>query len=193
MASVTLYDAVVPTLTKGLKTFDHILTKAEEHVKAKGLDADAELPQARLVEDQNPLVFQVQNATRTVKVTLDRLTGKESAPYENTEKTLQDLHARINDALGLLEAADADVINGRGAEQVEVSVFPAPREREVNVQLIIVDRPFGGKNLKFTARDAALNQGVPNFFFHLNTAYSILRAKGVPIGKADYIGSFLGL
>jgi len=59
--------------------------------------------------------------------------------------------------------------------------------------LTVWNRPLGGKVLKFSAKNAALSQGVPNFFFHLNTAYSILRAKGVPLGKADYIGSFLGL
>jgi hypothetical protein len=55
------------------------------------------------------------------------------------------------------------------------------------------NRPFGGKVLKFSAKNISLSQGVPNFFFHLNTAYSILRSKGVPLGKVDYIGSFLGL
>lgn len=58
--------------------------------------------------------------------------------------------------------------------------------------LTALNRPFGGKFLKISAKSAALSQGIPNFFFHLNTAFSILRAKGVPIGKADYIGSFLG-
>jgi hypothetical protein len=53
------------------------------------------------------------------------------------------------------------------------------------------NRPMGKQPIQAKARDAALNQGIPNFFFHLQTAYAILRAKGVPIGKRDYIGNFL--
>lgn len=52
--------------------------------------------------------------------------------------------------------------------------------------------PFGGKNLKFSAKDAVLSQGIPNFLFHVTTGYSILRAKGVPLGKSDYIRNFIG-
>lgn len=58
----------------------------------------------------------------------------------------------------------------------------------------LTDRsPFGPKTLSVTVQEAVLGHGVPNFFFHLNTAYSILRAKGVPLGKADYISSFIGV
>jgi hypothetical protein len=64
---------------------------------------------------------------------------------------------------------------------------------ENDYALMYRNSPFGGKLLKFSAKNAAINQGIPNFFFHINTAFSILRAQGVPIGKADYIGSFLGL
>lgn len=59
--------------------------------------------------------------------------------------------------------------------------------------LTSVDRPFKGKDNKFTVKAAVLGHGLPNVFFHLTTGYSILRAKGVPVGKADYLGSFLGL
>ncbi len=59
--------------------------------------------------------------------------------------------------------------------------------------MLLVIRPFGPNGLELTAQASALNQGLPNFFFHLNIAYAILRSKGVPLGKRDYIGSFLGL
>ncbi|KAK1708572.1 hypothetical protein BDP67DRAFT_410725 [Colletotrichum lupini] len=168
MASVTVYDAVIPTFTKGLKTFDHILTKAEEHAKANNVDVNT-YPEARLVEDQLPLTFQVQNATKTVKTNISRLTGVELEPYENTEKTIADLHKRIKDALELLSKVDAAMLTPR-----------------------LTRKPiFGGKTLKVTAKEAALSHGVPNFFFHLNAGYAILRSKGVPVGKADYLGSFV--
>lgn len=103
MAGTTLDDVVVPTFTQGLKTLDHIITKAEEYAKSKGLDANEVFPGARLIEDQNPLTFQVQNATKIVKITLDRLTGVPSQPFEDRENTIEDLHKRIGLALELLK------------------------------------------------------------------------------------------
>ncbi|RFU29835.1 hypothetical protein B7463_g6508, partial [Scytalidium lignicola] len=172
MASVSIYDVIIPTFTKGLKTLDHILTKAEQFAKEKGLDVNTAFFDARIVEDQNPLVFQIQNATKTVKVTLSRL-GIASQAFVDKEKTFADLHSRIQEALNLLQSVDPAVVNARADEEI--------------------DLPFGGKVLKVSGRAAALNQGIPNFFFHLNAGYAILRAKGVPVGKADYISSFLGL
>ncbi len=97
-------------------------TKAEQYAKEKGLDADAVFPEARLIDDQNPLTFQVQTSTRTVKTTLGRLTGVETEPFKDSEKTLADLHARVQAALELLETADAAVVNARAEERVGVLV-----------------------------------------------------------------------
>ncbi|KAH8898237.1 hypothetical protein GQ53DRAFT_413456 [Thozetella sp. PMI_491] len=171
MAGLNLYDVVINTFTKNLKTLDHILTKAEEFAKEKGLDVDAEFPNARLVEDQNPFTFQIQNATKNVKVTLGRLTGQEYAPFEDKEKTITDLRKRVQETLDLLKAVDAATVNARQDEKVNL--------------------PWKGSTIQFSVADAALNQGVPNVYFHVVTAYSILRAKGVPVGKADYLGAFL--
>ncbi|KAL0932642.1 uncharacterized protein CTRU02_211605 [Colletotrichum truncatum] len=171
MASVSVYDAVIPTFIKGLKTFDHILTKAEEHAKANGVDVNT-YAEARIIEDQLPLTFQVQNATKTVKTNLVRLTGVELEPSENTEKTVADLHKRIQETLDLLSKVDAATVNAKGDDEVDLPIF-------------------GGKTLKLSAKAASLNHGIPNFFFHLNAGYAILRAKGVPVGKADYLGSFV--
>ncbi|KAK2002731.1 hypothetical protein LX36DRAFT_678046 [Colletotrichum falcatum] len=172
MSSLTVYDAVVPVFIKGLKTFDHILTKAEEYAKANNIDANT-YPDARLVADQLPLTFQVQNATKTVKVNIGRLTGVDLEPFENKEKTIGDLHKRIQKTLDLLSKVDAAIVNAKGDDQVELPIF-------------------GGQALKVSAKEAALSHGIPNFFFHLNAGYAILRSKGVPLGKGDYLGSFLG-
>jgi hypothetical protein len=99
----TLEEVVIPLFTKGLKTLDHILTKAESYAQEKDLDANAIFPSARLIEDQNPLTFQIQNATKTVKTTLGRLTGSQPVPFEDKEKTIEDLHARIRETLELLK------------------------------------------------------------------------------------------
>ena len=120
MATVSVYDVVILTLTKGLQTFEHILKKAEEYAKEKGQDANAVFPQARLIEDQNPLTFQVQNATKTVALTISRLTGSELHTWENNEKTLEDLHKRISDSLQLLKSVDRKAVDAKANEQVGV-------------------------------------------------------------------------
>ncbi|KAF5985470.1 hypothetical protein FBULB1_2899 [Fusarium bulbicola] len=167
----SLYDLIIPTFIKGLQTFDHVLTKAEQYAKEKGLDADEVFPQARLVDDQKPLVFQVQTATRAVQTTIGRLTGVEPTFFEDNEKTIADLHARIQKALEAVKAVKPEDVNSR---------------EDVKVEL-----PQPDKILHLTVKEATLYHGQTNFFFHIVTGYSILRSKGVPIGKADYLGNFL--
>ena len=113
MAGTSLYDIIIPTFTKGLQTWDHILAKAEEFAKEKGLNADDVFPQARLIEDQLPLAFQVQNTTKIVQITVGRLTGEEPTLYENNEKTVKELRVRIQKALDLVKSVKADVVNAR--------------------------------------------------------------------------------
>ncbi|GKT94682.1 helix-turn-helix-domain containing protein type [Colletotrichum tofieldiae] len=98
MSSLTVYDAVIPVFIKGLKTFDHILNKAEEHAKANN----------------------VQNATKTVKTNIARLTGVELEPFENKEKTIEDLHKRIQEALDLLSKVDAATVNAKADNEVDL-------------------------------------------------------------------------
>ncbi|KAG5812438.1 hypothetical protein H9Q74_010741 [Fusarium xylarioides] len=167
----SLYDLIIPTFIKGLQTFDHVLTKAEQYAKEKGLNADEVFPQARLVDDQQPLVFQVQTATRAVQTTIGRLTGVEPAFFEDNEETIADLHARIQKALEAVKSVKPEDVNSR---------------EDVKVEL-----PRPDRTLHITVKEATLYHGQTNFFFHIATGYSILRSKGVPIGKADYLGSFL--
>ncbi|KAH8588794.1 hypothetical protein B0O99DRAFT_524365 [Bisporella sp. PMI_857] len=171
MPALTLYDATVPTFIKGLKTFDHLLTKAEEFAKEKGIDVST-IPQWRLIEDQLPFAFQVQNASKAAQVGVNRLTGVESAAFENNEKTIEDLRKRIQKTLELLKTVDAKTANARGDEKV--------------------DRPSEGASKEITVTEGLLNHNLPNFYFHISTGYSILRVKGVQIGKGDYLDSFLG-
>ncbi|CAK7210584.1 hypothetical protein SBRCBS47491_000822 [Sporothrix bragantina] len=175
MSTFTTYELAVPVLTRGLLTFDHILRKAEAYAKANGIDADAVYPSARLVADQLPLVFQVQNATKTVRNYVITLTGEDIPTFEDNEKTIADLHARIQSALALLKKLTPDVANERGDSQS--STFS----------------PSGSHPVTLKAKDAVLFQAIPNFIFHLTTGYSILRAQGVPVGKADFIANFIGV
>ncbi|KAJ4175689.1 hypothetical protein NW755_014805 [Fusarium falciforme] len=165
MPGTSLYDLTIPTFTEGLQTFDHVLTKAEEYAKEKNLNVDEVFLQARLIEDQLPLTFQVQNISKVVQATVSYLTGVKPALFENDEKTVVDLHKRIQKTLDLLKTVKPEDVNSR--------------EDALSLQV--------------TVKAAALNFGQTNFFFHLVTGYSIIRAKGVPIGKFDYLTSFLRL
>ncbi|KAI6765699.1 hypothetical protein HG530_006769 [Fusarium avenaceum] len=167
----SLYDLIIPTFQQGLQTFDHVLSQAEKYAKDQGLNADEVFPQARLVDDQLPLTFQVQNATKIVQVTIGRLTGVEPTPFEDNEKTIADLHARIQKTFELIKSVKPEDVNAREDTKIELA-----RATEI---------------LHFTVKEAALKHGQPNFFFHLVTGYSILRAKGVPVGKNDFLANFL--
>ncbi|KAK7745803.1 hypothetical protein SLS53_002520 [Cytospora paraplurivora] len=172
MSGHATYDFVHPLLIKGLTTYDHVLSKAEEYAKEKGLDVDATFFEARLIEDQLPLSFQVQNTSKLAQIILGRLTAESVTPFEAEEKTVAGLRKLVQKTLDLLKSADA--AKAAGKEETEIEL------------------PALGGTHKVTVKAAALNHGLPNFFFHLITGYSILRAKGVPVGKADYLSSFLG-
>ncbi|KAI0129823.1 hypothetical protein BJ170DRAFT_692485 [Xylariales sp. AK1849] len=173
MVGISLSDLAVSTFTKGLQTFEHIITEAEKYAKEKGIDGDATFFQARLIEDQLPFAFQVQNATKAVQVSLGRLTGVKPTLFEDNEKTIAGLHERIQKTLKLLKTTDFSAASAREEE--------------------LLDLPWKGETHKLSRKALFLNNGLPNFFFHLNTGYSILRFKGVPLGKADYLTNFLAL
>ncbi|WPJ66374.1 hypothetical protein SMAC4_14040 [Sordaria macrospora] len=169
--SIQLSDIVLSTFSKGLNTLAHILDVAEQYASSQSLSADAEYPNARLIDDMKPFTFQIQNATTNIKRTLARLQGQEFQPWEDKETTIADLRERIARAQKLVEEADAKVLD---------SVAEKP-----------IDLLIGPTTLKSTGKGSVLGHSIPNFFFHVQTAYAILRSKGVPIGKKDYIQSFL--
>lgn len=115
----SLYDTFVPTLIRGLGTFEHILNQAEVYAKEKGEDVNSYV-EARLIPDQLPLAFQVQNATKAAQVAIGRLTGTEPALFENNEKTIADLKVRIQKTLEQLKAIDAATVNPRAGQQVDL-------------------------------------------------------------------------
>lgn len=118
----SLYDLIIPTFQQGLQTFDHVLTQAEKYAKDQGLNADDVFPQAKLVEDQLPLTFQVQNATKIVQLAIRFLTGVEPTPFENNEKTIADLHARIQKTLELIKTVKPEDVNSREDTNIELYV-----------------------------------------------------------------------
>lgn len=119
-ATMSLYETVVPLFVSGLETYDHILEQAEAYAKEKGLDVDATFFNARLVDDQLPLSFQVQNTTSLAQINLGRLIGEDITPFEKDEKTVADLRKRVQKTLEFLKGADAAKAAGKEGGEVDL-------------------------------------------------------------------------
>mgnify|MGYP001230990173 CR=1 FL=1 len=163
----SLYDASVPVLIRGLNNLSAILDKAEAHAAAGGPSTDV-LAEMRLAPDMLPLARQIHLASDSAKGCGARLAGVPVPSYPDTEKTFAELKQRIARTVDFLEGLDAAQVDGA-------------EDRTVTLKL-------GGKDVAFTARDYLFGFVVPNFFFHVTTAYAILRHAGVPLGKRDYLG-----
>jgi uncharacterized protein len=165
--TMTVYQASVPHLERMLRNLLAIIDKALAHASARKFDAQVLLAM-RLYPDMFPLIRQVQSATDFAKAIAFRLAGREPPRWEDTEKTFDDLKARIDKALRIL--ADVKPSDLEGSESREITVSP------------------GGRTMKFKGDDYLFYFALPNFYFHVTTAYAILRHAGVELGKSDFIG-----
>lgn len=161
-----LYEMTVPPFIKSLKNLSAILTKAGEFAASKKIDPEV-LLQSRLAPDQFPLTRQIQIACDTAKLGVSRLTGKEAIKHDDTEKTLPEMHERIQSVISYLESVSEKDFAGVDQKQITT-----PR--------------WEGQWL--TGKEFAIHHMIPNVYFHVTTAYSILRHNGVEIGKKDYLG-----
>ncbi len=160
-----IYTYTVPVYIKLLGGLKNVLAKAEAHAKEKGMSEEAFLNDA-LAPDMFPLKKQVQVACDHTKGAIARLTGKENPKMEDNEATFSQLQARIDKTLAFVKTASE-------------AEFVGSEERKIIL-------PFReGKYL--TGMEYLLEYAMPNFFFHLVTAYGIVRKNGVAIGKADFI------
>jgi hypothetical protein len=165
---MSLYESSVPQFRKMLKNLDKWLEAGEAHAKAKSFDSSV-LVNARLVPDQYPLVRQVQSACDAAKFAASRLTGKEAPKHPDTETTMEELHARVRACTEFLgTVTEKDFV---GAEERKVAL------------------PFFPEGKFVTGAEFLTAMATPNFYFHITTAYAILRHNGVPVGKTDFIGS----
>jgi uncharacterized protein len=163
-----VYDLVIETMLRSLRNFDAIVTKAEEYVSSdKNMDADT-LLQARLYPNMRPFMFQIQVATDTAKGAAARLTGRPVPSWPDEEKTFADVHARLKKAI--------DYLSSFAPEDFEGS-----ENRAVQLRL-------GPHAVDFTGSSYISSFVLPNFFFHVTTAYGILRHNGLTIGKTDFLG-----
>ena len=165
--AISMYQASVPQLRKMLVNLTAILTKAEEHVAAKGVDGKI-LVEARLFPDMFPLAKQVQIACDQVKFGLARLASVEAPKFDDTESTLAQLKERIAKTIAFMDSIQPEQVDGTEAKEIRFSIKEW--------------------NFEFVGEQYVLTWVIPNFYFHVTTAYNILRHNGVELGKTDYLG-----
>ena len=162
-----MYQASTPRFAALLRNLSAIIDKAEAHCAAKKIEPSA-LTTFRLYPDMFQFTRQVQIACDTAKGAVARLAGVEIPKHEDTEQTFGELKARIAKTLDFIESVGAAKIDGS-------------EEREIVLQLRSGERRFKGMQY-------LLGSAYPNFYFHITTAYNILRHNGIDIGKADFLG-----
>ena len=164
---LSLYDASIPAFIHGLRQLSHFLDKAQTHFTEHGGDADA-LVDTRLAEDMLPLSAQIQRASDTSKLSGERLSGAPSPKMPDTERTLDELRTRIAATIAYLQTIQPSQVDGNEDAAINLT--------------------FGKWRVDFTGKDYLLQFALPNFQFHVVTAYGILRQQGVPLGKLDFLG-----
>ncbi len=163
-----MHKASAPRFAHALRNLSVILDKAQAHAEAKKIDP-AVPGGLRLIADMLPLARQVQIACDTAKGAVARLAGVEIPSYADTEQTIPELKARIAKTLDFIESIPAAKVDGS-------------EQREVVMKM-------RGQDTRLKGMQYLLGHAIPNFYFHVTTAYGILRANGVDIGKRDYIGA----
>ncbi len=164
--SISMYQASVPVFLHGLGTLTHILRKGEAHAQETGADP-ASYVEGRLAPDMLTLAGQIQRASDTSKLALERISGVAAPKMEDNEKTFAELFARVERTAAYIGAIPETQLDGTDSKRIELKL-----------------RDF---NPVFTGASYLLTFAVPNFYFHVTTAYDILRHKGVPLAKLDFL------
>ena len=165
--SLSMYDASLPLFTRMLGNLSAILHKAEAYAAERKIEPGV-LLNARLAPDMYPLLRQVQIASDSVKGCAARLAGIDIPSYADSESSFAELQARIAKTQAFLGSVTAAQLEGSEGKSITLN--------------------FPGTELKFTGQEYLLHFVLPNFYFHLTTAYAILRHNGLDIGKMDFLG-----
>jgi hypothetical protein len=166
--AITLYDLTVPVFLRGLGVMSAVLEKGRAHAEAAGIEP-GDLVDARLAADMLTLAGQVQRASDTAKFTCVRIGGVENVRFADEEKSFADLQERLARTRDFLESVPRAAIEEKEGATIEANIGRSP--------------------ITIGAVDYAQKFAVPNFYFHVTTAYDILRSRGVVLGKMDYIGA----
>lgn len=163
-----LYDATIPAFIRSLENLSAILEKGRAFADEKGID-QADLLNARLIDDMAPLTRQVQMATDTPKGVAVRVGQAENVAWPDEEASFDQLQERIGKAVTFLKAVSPVGFEGReGAD-------------------VVLNTPSG--DIPFKGATYVHGFAIPNFYFHVSMAYAILRSNGVQIGKLDFLGA----
>jgi uncharacterized protein len=165
--TISMSSASLPTFKTTLGNLSHILDKAQAHAEARKFDP-AVLLQYRLAPDMLPFTRQIQIACDAAKNGVARISGVEAPKFEDTETTFPELKARIQKTLDFLATVPRDALDGTEEKNI---TFPVGRD----------------KTRTMTGEAYLKHWALPNFFFHVTTAYAILRHNGVELGKSDYL------
>ena len=166
--TISMYTASVPRFANTLKNLSEILTKAEQHAIARKIDP-AVLLGSRLFPDMFPLTRQVQIACDGPKGCTARLAGLEVPSHPDTETTFAELQQRIAKVVAFIESVPAEKIDGSEERRIVLSLR--------------------GEEVVFAGLPYLTGFVLPNFYFHVVTAYDILRHNGVELGKRDFLGN----
>jgi uncharacterized protein len=166
--AISMYQISVPVFARMLSNLAAILEKAARHCEEKKIDP-AVLIHFRLYPDMFAFAKQVQIAADAAKNVTAYLAGTEPLKFDNTEQTFAELIERVKKTI--------DYVNSFQPEQID-----GTEEREVRITR-------GETTVIYRGQEYLLNRALPNFFFHITTAYDILRHNGVELGKKDYLGT----
>ncbi|HEY2070814.1 MAG TPA: DUF1993 domain-containing protein [Rhizomicrobium sp.] len=163
----SIYDASIPPMISMLTNLSKIIDKAVAQAKSQDMPL-SDLLEARLATDMHPLPRQIQIASDAAKGCAARLIGDETPSFADTETTFPELQDRIAKTIAYLKSVDA-------------GKFEGAEDRTITIKT--PNRTFEMKGSQFVT-----NFALPNFYFHVTTAYGLLRSKGITIGKMDYLG-----
>lgn len=166
--TISMYEASVPVFAARLKALSNVLAAAEKNALDRKIDPQVFLT-SRLAPDMYALTRQVQIATDHAKGAPSRLAGREVPKYEDNETSFADLEARIAKTIAYLETFSPADFDGSDDKMIELKL--------------------GGRETTLSGLQYLLHLAMPNFYFHITTAYDILRHNGVPLGKATFIGA----
>ncbi|MEK1890069.1 MAG: DUF1993 domain-containing protein [Phyllobacterium sp.] len=165
--ALTMYTISVPAYIRGFAVLTSLIDKAEAFAEEKKINP-AVLVNARLAPDMLPLAGQIQRASDTAKAMIGRLTTLEIPKFPDEETSLAELRERIAKTVAFLESVDAAALNGAEAKEVVLSA--------------------GQLKVTLNGEEYVQRFALPNFYFHVTTAYNILRHNGIQVGKLNYIG-----
>jgi len=167
MTATTLYDASIPVIRRSLANLSTILDKGAEHFAAAGV-SEAEWLDYRLADDMHPLLRQIQIASDGAKGAAARLSGQTPPSFPDEEKSVAELKERIARTIAYLDSVPADAIAGREEAPIVLEI--------------------GDLAIHFTGATYVRDFVLANVLFHTTTTYAILRNRGLPLGKRDFLG-----